>query len=90
VANAVANAFVLSNLEQKTKFTSTTGDFLQQRIAELQSLIRTDESGLTIMPKVTKSFRRRGAEHGCGSAVRTNSNFSKPKTTEDRRGRLSR
>ena len=28
VANAVANAFVLSNLEQKTKFTNTTGDFL--------------------------------------------------------------
>ena len=46
VANAVANAFVLSNLEQKTKFTSTTGDFLQQRIAELQSLIRTDEERL--------------------------------------------
>src|SRR5258708_7350233 len=47
VANAVANAFVLSNLEQKTKFTSTTGDFLQQRIAELQSLIRTDEERLS-------------------------------------------
>src|SRR5882762_9459940 len=46
VANAVANAFVLSNLEQKTKFTSTTGDFLQQRIAELQSQIRTDEERL--------------------------------------------
>ncbi|HLO00786.1 MAG TPA: polysaccharide biosynthesis tyrosine autokinase [Pyrinomonadaceae bacterium] len=46
VANAVANAFVLSNLEQKTKFTSTTGDFLQQRIAELQSQIRSDEERL--------------------------------------------
>jgi len=46
VANAVANAFVLSNLEQKTKFTSTTGDFLQQRIAELQSQIRADEERL--------------------------------------------
>lgn len=46
VANAVANAFVLSNMEQKTKFTSTTGDFLQQRIAELQSQIRTDEERL--------------------------------------------
>src|SRR6185295_7090857 len=40
VANAIADTFVLSNLEQKTKFTSTTGDFLQQRIAELQSQIR--------------------------------------------------
>src|SRR5438093_1190064 len=46
VANAVANAFVLSNLEQKTKFNSTTGDFLQQRIAELQSQIRADEERL--------------------------------------------
>src|SRR6266851_903001 len=46
VANAVANAFVLSNLEQKTRFTSTTGDFLQQRIAELQSQIRADEERL--------------------------------------------
>ena len=46
VANAVANAFVLSNLEQKTKFTATTGDFLQKRIAELQSQIRSDEEKL--------------------------------------------
>ncbi|HYJ86799.1 MAG TPA: polysaccharide biosynthesis tyrosine autokinase [Pyrinomonadaceae bacterium] len=46
VANAIANAFVLSNLEQKTQFTSTTGDFLQKRIAELQSQIRTDEERL--------------------------------------------
>lgn len=46
VANAVANAFVLNNLEQKTKFTSTTGDFLQKRIAELQSQIRNDEERL--------------------------------------------
>src|SRR4029078_7736691 len=34
------------NLEQKTKFTATTGDFLQQRIAELQSQIRADEERL--------------------------------------------
>lgn len=46
VANAIANAFVLSNLEQKSKFTTTTGDFLQQRIAELQSQIRADEERL--------------------------------------------
>src|SRR5258708_14559138 len=46
VAKGVANAFVLSKLEQKTKFTSTTGDFLQQRIAELQSQIRSDEERL--------------------------------------------
>jgi len=46
VANAIAETFVLTNLEQKTKFTHTTGDFLQQRIAELQSDIRGDEERL--------------------------------------------
>jgi polysaccharide biosynthesis transport protein len=46
VTNTIADTFVLSNLEQKTKTTSTTGDFLQQRIAELQSQIRTDEEKL--------------------------------------------
>jgi succinoglycan biosynthesis transport protein ExoP len=46
VTNAIANAFVLSNLEQKTQFTSTTGDFLQKRIAELQTQIRADEERL--------------------------------------------
>src|SRR6266496_467152 len=46
VANAIADTFVLSNLEQKTKSTSTTGDFLQRRVAELQQQIRTDEERL--------------------------------------------
>lgn len=46
VANAIADTFVLSNLEQKTQFTNTTGDFLQKRIAELQSEIRSDEERL--------------------------------------------
>jgi capsular exopolysaccharide synthesis family protein len=46
VTNAIAQTFVLSNLEQKTTFTSTTGDFLQKRIAELQTQIRTDEERL--------------------------------------------
>jgi succinoglycan biosynthesis transport protein ExoP len=46
VTNAIAETFVLTNLEQKTKFTSTTGDFLQKRIAELQSDIRSDEERL--------------------------------------------
>jgi capsular exopolysaccharide synthesis family protein len=46
VTNTIADTFVLSNLEQKTKSTSTTGDFLQQRVAELQSQIRTDEERL--------------------------------------------
>src|ERR1051326_4975974 len=46
VANAISDTFVLSNLEQKTRFTSTTGDFLQRRIAELPTQIRTDEERL--------------------------------------------
>jgi polysaccharide biosynthesis transport protein len=46
VTNAIAETFVLSNLEQKTKFTNSTGDFLQQRIAELQTQIRSDEERL--------------------------------------------
>jgi capsular exopolysaccharide synthesis family protein len=46
VANAIADTFVWTNLEQKTKSTSTTGDFLQRRIAELQQDIRTDEEKL--------------------------------------------
>ncbi len=46
VANAIADTFVLSNLEQKTKSTSTTGDFLQRRVAELQTEIRADEEKL--------------------------------------------
>jgi capsular exopolysaccharide synthesis family protein len=46
VVNALMNAFVLSNLELKTETSSTTGDFLQKRIAELQSQIRTSEEQL--------------------------------------------
>jgi succinoglycan biosynthesis transport protein ExoP len=46
VANAIAEVFVLINLEKKTATNSTTGDFLQKRIAELQSDIRTAEERL--------------------------------------------
>lgn len=46
VVNAISDTFVLANLERKTQTTSTTGDFLQQRIAELQSQIRNDEERL--------------------------------------------
>lgn len=46
IANAVADAFVLSNLERKTETSSTAGDFLQKRIAELQSEIRNGEERL--------------------------------------------
>lgn len=46
VANAVADAFVQTNLEKKTETTSTTGDFLQRRVAELQAQIRNGEERL--------------------------------------------
>jgi capsular exopolysaccharide synthesis family protein len=46
VVNAVADTFVLSNLEKKTETNNSTGDFLQKRIAELQAQIRNGEEKL--------------------------------------------
>lgn len=46
VVNTIAEVFVLINLEKKTETNSTTGDFLQKRIADLQSDIRTAEERL--------------------------------------------
>src|SRR5690242_5354669 len=46
VVNAIADTYVYSNLEKKTETNSSTGTFLQKRIAELQQQIRTDEERL--------------------------------------------
>lgn len=46
VVNAIAEAYVFSNLEKRTETNSTTGAFLQKRIAELQQQIRTSEERL--------------------------------------------
>ncbi len=46
IANAISDTFVLSNLERKTETNATAGDFLQKRIAELQSDIRQGEEEL--------------------------------------------
>ncbi|MGH9958856.1 MAG: GumC family protein, partial [Pyrinomonadaceae bacterium] len=46
VVNAIAETYVFSNLEKKNETNSTTGDFLQKRIAELQQQNRTDEERL--------------------------------------------
>jgi polysaccharide biosynthesis transport protein len=46
VNNAIAQTFVLSNLERKTETSNSAGDFLQKRIAELQSEIRRGEEEL--------------------------------------------
>jgi len=46
VVNAVANTFVVSNLERKTEANTSTGDILHQRIGELQTQIRNQETQL--------------------------------------------
>jgi capsular exopolysaccharide synthesis family protein len=46
VVNALMDACVLSNLEMKTQTNTSTGDFLQRRIAELQDKIRSGEEQL--------------------------------------------
>jgi polysaccharide biosynthesis transport protein len=46
INNMVADTFVLSNLERKAVASLTAGDFLQKRIAELQSEIRHGEEQL--------------------------------------------
>ncbi len=47
VVNAIADTFALSNLEKKTATNTTTGDYLQKRIAELQAQIRADGERLS-------------------------------------------
>lgn len=46
IVNAVADTYVLQNLEQKVQTNAAAGDFLQKRVAELQSLIRSGEERL--------------------------------------------
>jgi succinoglycan biosynthesis transport protein ExoP len=46
VANAVANALVLSNLEKRSETNAFAGDFLAKRIAEAQAEIRSGEERL--------------------------------------------
>jgi capsular exopolysaccharide synthesis family protein len=46
INNMIADTFVVSNLERKTETSNTAGDFLQKRIAELQSEIRHGEEQL--------------------------------------------
>jgi len=47
IVNAIADTFALSNLEKKTESNTTTGDYLQKRIAELQAQIRADGERLS-------------------------------------------
>lgn len=46
VVNAIADVYVLQNLEQKVETNASASDFLQKRVAELQSQIRAGEEQL--------------------------------------------
>jgi capsular exopolysaccharide synthesis family protein len=46
VVNAIAETYVYNNLEKKSESSSTTGESLQKRIAELQERTHTDEERL--------------------------------------------
>jgi polysaccharide biosynthesis transport protein len=46
VVNAIGDAYVLQNLEQKIQTNASAGDFLQKRVADLQSEIRLGEERL--------------------------------------------
>lgn len=46
VVNAIAETYVYNNLEKKSETNTTTGDFLEKRIAELQQQTHTDEERL--------------------------------------------
>lgn len=63
VVNAVADAFVLSNLEKKTETNSSAGDFLQKRVAELQADIRNDEERLVNYAKTHQILSLDGSQN---------------------------
>ncbi len=46
LVNAIADTYVLQNLEQKVQSNASASDFLQKRVAELQAKIRTGEESL--------------------------------------------
>lgn len=46
IVNAIGDAYVLQNLEQKVQTNASAGDFLMKRVAELQSDIRLGEERL--------------------------------------------
>lgn len=54
IANALADTYVLLNLEQKVKSNASAGDFLQKRVAELQASIRVGEERLINYSRANK------------------------------------
>ena len=63
VVNAIADAFVLSNLEKKTETNASAGDFLQKRVAELQADIRNDEERLVNYAKTHQILSLDGSQN---------------------------
>ncbi|MBV9926113.1 MAG: polysaccharide biosynthesis tyrosine autokinase [Acidobacteria bacterium] len=63
IVNALADTFVLSNLEKKTETNATAGDFLQKRVAELQSSIRSDEERLVNYAKTHQILSLDGSQN---------------------------
>jgi capsular exopolysaccharide synthesis family protein len=63
IVNAIADAFVYSNLEKKTETNATAGDFLQKRVAELQSDIRGDEERLVNYAKTHQILSLDGSQN---------------------------
>jgi succinoglycan biosynthesis transport protein ExoP len=63
IVNAIADTFVLSNLEKKTETNATAGDFLQKRVAELQADIRRDEEQLVNYAKTHQILSLDGSQN---------------------------
>src|SRR5215213_982423 len=63
VVNAIADAFVFSNLEKKTETNATAGDFLQKRVAELQANIRNAEERLVNYAKTHQILSLDGSQN---------------------------
>ena len=63
IVNAIADTFVLSNLEKKTETNATAGDFLQKRVAELQADIRNDEERLVNYAKTHQILSLDGSQN---------------------------
>lgn len=63
VANAIADTYVLQNLEQKIQSNANAGDFLQKRVAELQTDIRLGEERLINYSKSNQIVSLDGAQN---------------------------
>lgn len=63
IVNTLAETFELQNLEKKTLTSSSTGTYLQQRIAELQTIIRKKEEELINYAKNNQILSLDGKEN---------------------------